>query len=198
MSFGHPSWPPAHQGKPPCCGHEGRPAHYKADPDRHRTGAFRGVSGTFVTRGWRRDWQAGTVEDDRARRRERPPGHPVMVTAQQQVRRMVPAGHRRHDRDNRRPGRAAAGTVGIPQRAPVNGAPGGLPGTGRFAASGGVPPEETAHKGRLPQASCRVAGSQFPSQEGRKARDCLTRGRDGRGAVPAKFLMSDGRPRKPG
>jgi hypothetical protein len=52
-------------------------------------------------RSWRWDWQAGLVEDDRARRRERLPGHPVMVTAQQQVRRVVPAGYRRHDRDNK-------------------------------------------------------------------------------------------------
>jgi hypothetical protein len=97
-----------------------------------------------------------------------------MVTAQQQVRRVVPAGYRRHDRDNRRPGRTAAGTVGGPQRAPVNGVPSGLPRIGRFAAPGGASREETAHKGRIPQASCRVAGSQFPSQEGRKARSCLT------------------------
>ena len=152
--------------------------------DPHSAGAAGRLSADRrASRRMRRGRHATLVEDDRARSRQRPPGHLEMVTAQQQVRRVVPARCRRHDRDNGGPGLAAAGALGIPQRAPVNGGPGGPPGIGRFAAPGGVPPEETAHKGRFPQASRRGAGSEFPSQKGRKARDCLTRGPDGRGAV---------------
>ena len=58
------------------------------------------------------DAPTGAVEDGRACGRERLAGRPVMVTTQQQVGGVVPAGGRGHDRDHDRLGGAAAGAAG--------------------------------------------------------------------------------------
>jgi hypothetical protein len=74
--------------------------------------------------GRRHHHPARGVVDRRACRQQRKAGRPVMVTAQQQVSVVVPARGRRYDRNHNRLGRAAAGTAGQPEPAPVNGRPG--------------------------------------------------------------------------
>jgi len=59
---------------------------------------------------------AGVVVDRRARGFQRLPADPQVVAAQQQVHRVWPAGRRRHDHRDDRPGRAAAGPFRPDQR----------------------------------------------------------------------------------
>jgi len=146
----HGSGLPGHQTESPCPAQaraaSGRPGRRGSRPRYRRAGA----------RAWRRIPRCGSqqpdacregcavqAEDACARRFQGAPGRPVVMAAQQQVGRVGPARHGRHDDDDRRPGGAAACPASQPERTPVDElAWPRPPGPGCLARAGGVHTQE--------------------------------------------------------